>query len=243
MIKFAFLSDTHGGHRQVKQIPCDVLCYTGDITNHGDPVEIQDFINWLSKYPAKAKVFIAGNHDKTFDARFCHAKAVNGDFINEYILHKYAEVKNLLSKLPPEVIYLHNSSVNLFGYNIWGSPYSPEFGPWAFSRERGEEIAKEWAKIPSDTDILLVHGPPYGILDQRVRQRVFGDHLGCVDLYNRIRKLDKLKLCAFGHVHENYGTLSFPVTGSRRVMFVNSALQKDTNKLDFVNDKPIVVYA
>lgn len=246
MIKFAFLSDTHEGHRKTIPIECDILCYTGDITNHGDPKVVEDFISWLDEYPARAKVFIAGNHDKTFDAKFCHHKTVNGDYLNEHIIYKHAEIKYLLKNLPQGVNYLENTGVNLFGYNIWGSPYSPRFGgsDWAFSKDRGEDIAKEWAKIPSNTHVLLTHGPAYGVLDNKVeRGRITEDGLGCQQLASRVVKLNKLALHAFGHIHENYGTVMQPVSNTRRVMFVNSALQKNTSKLDFVNDKPIVIYA
>ncbi len=45
--------------------------------------------------------------------------------------------------------------MNLYGLKIYGSPWQPEFGGWAFNVKRGEEILKKWNKIPTDTNILI----------------------------------------------------------------------------------------
>lgn len=57
-----------------------------------------------------------------------------------------------------------------------------------------------WDQIPLDTDVLITHGPPYGILDTTQ-----GDaHVGCKFLYERVQ-LVQPKLHVFGHIHEAYG--------------------------------------
>ena len=80
------------------------------------------------------------------------------------------------------------------------SPDQLPFYDWAFNLPRGKALAKVWAKIPDDTDVLITHGPPYGILDKTER----GEHCGCQDLLERI-KVIQLKLHIFGHIHEGYG--------------------------------------
>jgi len=35
----------------------------------------------------------------------------------------------------------------------------------AFNARAGKEITKVWNKIPLETDILITHGPPKGILE------------------------------------------------------------------------------
>jgi hypothetical protein len=35
----------------------------------------------------------------------------------------------------------------------------------AFSARRSK-LGEKWAKIPNDTDILITHLPPFGVLDQ-----------------------------------------------------------------------------
>ena len=83
---------------------------------------------------------------------------------------------------------------------IAGSPWTPIFFDWAFNLERGTAIAERWAQIPSDTDVLITHGPPAGILDQ-VNESLA---VGCGDLAWELERLT-LKLHIFGHIHESYG--------------------------------------
>ncbi len=54
--------------------------------------------------------------------------------------------------------------------------------------------------IPGDTDILITHGPPFGILDMTIR----GEHTGCEELLRKIERV-KPKLHVFGHIHEDHG--------------------------------------
>ena len=46
------------------------------------------------------------------------------------------------------------------GIKIWGSPYSPKFGIWAFELINKEKSKEHWSQIPDDTDIVMTHGPP-----------------------------------------------------------------------------------
>ena len=68
--------------------------------------------------------------------------------------------------------------------------------------------------IPKATDILITHGPPFGILDETVS----GMNVGCEDLLETIRQT-KVKLHVFGHIHEAYG-----VEESGGVKFVNASV-------------------
>jgi Icc-related predicted phosphoesterase len=56
--------------------------------------------------------------------------------------------------------------------------------------------------IPADTELLITHGPPYGILDETVRDRTA---VGCRDLLHKVSALQQLKAHVFGHIHEGYG--------------------------------------
>ena len=89
------------------------------------------------------------------------------------------------------------------GLKIWGSPYTPiPTKRWAFNRERGQDIQKHWDLIPDNLDILIVHGPPKGILDKILN----GEHVGCQNLLETIQK-KKPKVFISGHIHENRGML------------------------------------
>jgi Icc-related predicted phosphoesterase len=60
----------------------------------------------------------------------------------------------------------------------------------------------KWKEIPTETDILITHGPPKDILDLCYSK----DHAGCEFLREEILNRIKPKYHVFGHIHETYGT-------------------------------------
>jgi Icc-related predicted phosphoesterase len=107
------------------------------------------------------------------------------------------------------VIYLQDEGCEIDGIKIWGSPQTPEFFNWAFNCWRSvnefmddpkyDYIGKYWAMIPKDTDILLTHGPPHGIMDMCPQS------VGCEKLKEYIFGKIKPKYHIFGHIHEGRG--------------------------------------
>lgn len=74
--------------------------------------------------------------------------------------------------------------------------------------------------IPADTEILLTHTPPRGVLDlTKKRKRV-----GCKQLAARLLSPDLAgcRLHVFGHIHEAHGADIAPERGGR--VSVNAAL-------------------
>ena len=65
-----------------------------------------------------------------------------------------------------------------------------------------EEIKEKWDLIPGDTDILMTHSPPYGILDVSKQ----GINSGCANLMRRVREVKPL-VHVFGHIHEGHGII------------------------------------
>lgn len=179
-MRLVFISDTHNKHAQVAVPQGDVLLHTGDFSGRGRLEEAESFLNWFAAQPHPHKVLIAGNHD--------------------FLAERNPEIFRAL--LPAGVIYLEDAAAEVAGIRIWGSPIQPWFFDWAFNRQRGADIRRHWDLIPADTDILLVHGPPYGILDKVVPDQ---RPVGCRDLLKRVQDLG-VKICAFGHIHEGYGT-------------------------------------
>ncbi len=182
-MKIICISDTHGYHKDLNVPDGDLLIFAGDYTNDHRkkvPEQLAAFNSWLGELPHKHKVMIAGNHDFFFED--------NPKIAESFITN---------------AIYLNDSGIEIEGLKIWGSPVQPTFYDWAFNKQCGEEIKKHWSLIPEDTDILVTHGPPAGILDLTDRK----DSAGCKDLYNAIKKLGSLKLHIFGHIHEAYGQL------------------------------------
>lgn len=199
-MKFIAISDTHGLHAQLRLPKGDVLLHAGDVCSRGTEKEALNFLAWFSEQDYKYKIFIAGNHDFYFEKN-------STALINKII--------------PENVIYLCDSGAQIEDINIWGSPVSPWFYNWAFNRYRGSDIKKHWDKIPHHTDILITHGPVFGKLDITVQ----GEQVGCVDLLNRVEKLNpKIHLC--GHIHEAYGEIK-----SAKTTFLNASVLDENYRL------------
>lgn len=118
----------------------------------------------------------------------------------------------------PCVTILIDEATTIRGIRVYASPYQPYFNNWAFQfapkPAGGEQAEVKWASIPDDTEILVTHGPPHGVLDTTLS----GHHAGCVALKARIANLSNLHLHVFGHVHEGYGS-----THSGNALFVNAS--------------------
>ncbi len=106
--------------------------------------------------------------------------------------------------------YLEDELINLYGLNIYGSPWQPYFYNWAFQKNRGNELNNKWKLIPNTTDILITHGPPYCHGDKVALDRVkatgdnreyFGDQM----LINRVKQIGNVKYHVFGHIHAGNG--------------------------------------
>ena len=75
---------------------------------------------------------------------------------------------------------------------------TPEFFDWAFMKKRGSDIDQVWRQIPKETDILITHGPPLGVLDLCHS----GHRSGCLSLLHHVLERVKPKYHIFGHIHE-----------------------------------------
>ena len=62
-------------------------------------------------------------------------------------------------------------------------------------------MAKKWSLIPTDTEVLITHGPPFGILDETPT----GDRAGCEELRKKVEEIHP-RAHIFGHIHHFYGT-------------------------------------
>jgi Icc-related predicted phosphoesterase len=173
------ISDTHGYHSQLTLPAGDMLIHAGDVSGRGLKTQVTDFLEWFAAQPHADKILIAGNHD----------------FFFEKISDE--ELQNIM---PPNVIYLKDSATTVKGVKLWGSPATTWYYDWAFNSRTEAELEQLWATIPTDTDIIITHGPPLGIMDKTHG----GIHTGCKHLLHRIETI-KPKLSVFGHIHEGYG--------------------------------------
>ena len=183
-MRFVVISDTHGLHEKIQLPKGDVLIHAGDATSRGHDHEISAFGQWFGRQDFAYKIFVAGNHDFLFQTN-------------------QKEALLALKSLDEKIIYLQDSSFLLPFENtaikIWGSPWQPFFFDWAFNL-RNHELEKAWQKIPQDTQILITHGPPRGVLDLVER----GEAVGCQHLRTKVLELSP-KIHIFGHIHEGYG--------------------------------------
>lgn len=212
-MKILFISDTHGFHRQIDKNyvrGIDMIIHAGDATNDGSPTlnhnEMLDFIDWYEYLPVKHKVFVAGNHDTSIFYKHFTKAEIEGRGIT----------------------YLEHESTEIEGIKIFGSPYTPSYGNWAFMKNRNK-LQKYWNMIPKDIDILVTHGPPMYILDLTDDQATGNTiNVGCKSLYNWVRE-NQPKIHVFGHVHDN---LNFHNSGRLKVSnidtnFINASCVKD----------------
>ena len=205
-MKIVGISDTHGAHKGLVLPDGDVLIHAGDITVHGTLNGVVAFNDWIGRQPHKHKIVIAGNHD------FC--------FEDSDRLAAEAFMTN--------ATYLRDSGCEIDGIKFWGTPWQPWFHDWAFNVGTEKERQAIWDLIPKDTDVLIVHGPPYGYGDLCMS----GDRPGCKALKKTILE-SKIKLVITGHIHEDYG--EFDMDGVR---VVNASIMNVHYKP--VN-KPIVI--
>jgi len=177
-MRIVAMADTHNQHERIHVPDGDVLVHAGDLCGWGDLDELDAAGAWLSALPHAIKIVVAGNHDWAFarhpiDARRCFAD---------------------------DVVYLQDSGADPGGLRVWGSPWQPRFNDWAFNLPRGAALAEKWALIPDGTELLITHGPPYGVGDAVTARR----HEGCSNLRERVAMI-RPRLHLFGHIHEDRG--------------------------------------
>lgn len=222
MTKVICISDTHGKHSQIPKEwleDADIIIHAGDISNVGGLTEIEYFCEWfssLSQY--KHKIFIAGNHDFGFETKPIEATQ---------IVRKY-----------PNITYLEDSMVEVEGLKIYGTPWQPEFFDWAFNVKRGSDLAKKWSEVPSNLDILITHGPAYGMVDwvsprkNNGRKFIDGGNVGCEDLLDAVTTRIKPKYLISGHIHCAYGEMV-----RDNINFINAST---LNEQYMVTNPPII---
>jgi len=205
MSTFVCISDTHNQHARLLVPPGDFLLHAGDFTNMGRIEEVIPFLKWFQKQPHKHRVFCAGNHD--------------------WMCQKNPDLfATLVKEHAPDCHYLYDQTIELDGWVLHGSPWSPFFLDWAFNAYRGGDIQHYWDKIPDSTQVLITHGPPHETLDMVEWE----GREGCVNLKKTIRtRLKSLELSLFGHLHYE-GCQTVVQDG---VIYANGAVVNDDYKL------------
>jgi len=182
-IRIVCISDTHNVHGSLPPLPAgDLLIHAGDLSQSGSLQEVNAALDWMSVQPHPHKIFIAGNHDRCLEDPY---------------------YESTIKTVYPDLIYLQNASISLDingrTIKLYGSPLTPRHGSWVFQYPRipASQVSSSttWASVPTDTDVLITHGPPVHHLD--------GGN-GCSALLDLLWKL-RPKLHVFGHIHAARG--------------------------------------
>lgn len=212
MTKIWAFADTHCRHTEL-DIPADidlVIC-AGDSSNHWD-VNINHgeelrFLDWYGKLPIKSKIFVGGNHNT----------ALGQGLITKEQIESYG------------LIYLQDSTTEIQGLKIWGSPWSPTFGRsgrWGFNKSR-QKLGEYWKSIDY-ADIIVSHSPPYGLLDEAydIDDRSKKVHVGCKGLKKYCERQAPI-LNIFGHIHSSRDIMNHGVRIVNNTTYINASCQHD----------------
>jgi len=218
-VRVVLISDTHGRHRELGSLPKgDVLIHAGDFTTyhkHGSRETILEFDRWLGEQKQFAtRLVVCGNHETYLDE--------GGDSRPSY------ELKNAQ--------WLHGNIIKTASsLCVYGAPYRPRRGccyrAEAFGRSQGF-LSNVWKSIKHEAliDIVVTHGPPFGVLDV---EKV--GHIGDWYLLKRIQEAQP-SLHVFGHVHGTHGARLLRIKNTENMNSNSiSSRSADTSSVLFVN--------
>lgn len=145
-----------------------------------------------------------GNHDITLDETFYedHWRYFHNQGRQD------SEACRALLRESTEITYLQHESAHVkltsphgpqTHFKVFGSPFSPAHGLWAFGY-KPKAAATLWDAIPLDSDIVITHTPPRNHCDISVTKA----RQGCEFLRQALwRVRPRLSVC--GHMHEGRG--------------------------------------
>lgn len=214
------IADLHGEFPKTQG--GDVLIVAGDCTASDKIIQWGSFFSWFIDQKYRKRILIGGNHDEFLSSAY----PSNGEERKD--LKEVQEFLKSIDEIEEETVdfeYLCDSGCEFEGIKFWGSPWTPKYGDWSFMKTEAE-LANTWELIPEDTNVLITHGPPFGILDYVTRfDKYCGDKFLRARLLNR-RSLPELKLHVFGHIHEQGGK----VFDSTMMKFVNCSYMNEDYK-------------
>lgn len=147
---------------------------------------------------------MAGNHDITLDTDFY---TQYGLYFHNQDLQDHKKCQELLEqsasilwlKHEPAKVTLASPTGPRTTFKIYGSPYSPTKGMWAFGYGP-DEASQIWDEIPLDSDIVVTHTPSKYHCDESRERRA----AGCPALRQALWRIrPRLAIC--GHIHEGRG--------------------------------------
>ena len=206
------VSDLHGYYPDLEG--GDLLLLAGDYTKTDTITEWAKFFSWLKKQNYRKKILVAGNHDNFLSTNFPK---------DEQEAMKFDAIIENEEGEPSDFEYLCDYGTEFEGLKIWGSPWTRKFegenpNCLAFTCSQEKDLDKKWELIPKDTDILITHGPAFGMMDTVIWEK---ENVGSVSLAQCVETLTKLKAHIFGHIHECSGIKTIKDTTFVNASYVN----------------------
>lgn len=229
------LSDTHGHLPVLNLNGIDLVIHCGDYTNTKKEEYLEQLIFFEDKFcPWVRKIldceveffYCNGNHE-TFCSNFQVSYAYN-DVTEKCLL----DDRSLQSRT---------------GLSLFGFPYTNRFGDYAFNLDdTPEQMGRKSSFIPAGIDVVVSHGPVFGIndvVDQGGYINKKGKfvylgyiHAGSKQLAKRIDEINP-KLLASGHLHDR---MNYNVTkGSTK--YVGCCVTDIVDGQYVLNRKPVLI--
>lgn len=209
--RLIIISDTHGQPLTTSLPQADIALHCGDLTEHSRLSELRTTIQLLKNIDAPLKLVIAGNHDFSLDTPVLKKKLAEAERIaGEPLAHDlvkaefgdFGEARKVLQDAESDgIVFLEEGNYvfsleNGARVKVYASPYTPSNnGNWAYQYTDSHGF-----NIDPDTDIVMTHGPPQGILDRTQDRK----RIGCPELFAAVARTQPLVHC-FGHVHSGWG--------------------------------------
>lgn len=205
-MRIVVIGDTHGKHLELPELHGDVLIHCGDFCDgfQINQEDVEKIDQWFGELDFPEIIVIGGNHD--FVAQQKHRS-------NETVFRN--------------ATYLVDESYHYQGVNFFGTPWLPALNGWAYYLP-DDKRKEKWELIPADTDILISHTPPFGILDKPKS----GNSVGCKHLRKRTEAVSPDVHC-FGHVHASYGVYHSEHTTYYNASVVNADLDVRNPPFEF----------
>jgi len=207
-MKVCALSDTHGVDPMVflQDNPpppdCKVLIHAGDFTGgqvdrtrrvrigkaHRESFDdfVTEILHVRKTYGFEHIIVVPGNHDQMCYVEEMKCKKRFNEHGIDFLVDESVTIRD------PET----DQEIKFYG-----TPWTKEFLNWFFMLEE-DGLKRVFQHIPTDTDVLISHGPPYRILDHTINGRNEGSKSLLSVLQNRPWDI---KVCIFGHIHEEGG--------------------------------------
>ncbi len=211
-INIVVFSDNHGVIDFDLPKDIDLLLIAGDITpftgsQHSAYQRLWFDNNFLPFIENKAKniVFVAGNHDRMFEK-----------------IMKSNEEDSFRATLPKHIHYLRDSMIELDGLKIYGTPFTPMFCNWFFMDDENG-LDRRFSKIPENIDILLSHGPAFGLSDMISQRCDIGKNCGSTTLLKHVQRVNPTYFFS-GHIHSANHILSDFVYNNKVTKYANVSI-------------------